>query len=49
MDKICCNFIVTFRDPSARPSLAYNVLDEEYHVNRASHMGAYRVKHGLPL
>lgn len=36
-------------DPSARPPLAYNVLDEEYHVNRASHMGAYRVKHGLPL
>ncbi|XP_074622988.1 transient receptor potential cation channel subfamily M member-like 2 isoform X1 [Acropora palmata] len=36
-------------DPLARPPLAYNVLDEEYHVNRASHMGAYRVKHGLPL
>lgn len=36
-------------EPSSRPPLAYNVLDEEYHVNRASYMGAYRVKHGLPL
>ncbi|RMX42269.1 hypothetical protein pdam_00009856 [Pocillopora damicornis] len=35
--------------PSARPALAYNRLDDEYKVNRASHMGPYRVKDGLPL
>lgn len=35
--------------PSARPPLAYNRLDDEYKVNRASHMGSYRVKDGLPL
>lgn len=35
--------------PSARPPLAYNRLDDEYKVNRASHMGPYRVKDGLPL
>lgn len=34
--------------PSMRPLLAYNKLDEEYHVNRASHMGPYRIKDGLP-
>ncbi|KAJ7389832.1 Transient receptor putative cation channel sub M member 2 [Desmophyllum pertusum] len=34
---------------SGRPPLAYNRLDDEYHVNRASHMGPYRVVNGLPL
>ncbi|KAL9974194.1 hypothetical protein ACROYT_G011206 [Oculina patagonica] len=32
-----------------RPPLAYNRLDDEYHVNRSSHMGSYRVVEGLPL
>lgn len=41
--------VVHFRHPSARPPLAYNRLDDEYKVNRASHMGPYRVKDGLPL
>lgn len=35
--------------PSVRPPLAYNRLDEEHRVNRASHMGPYRVIDGLPL
>jgi len=34
---------------SGRPPLAYNRLDHEYHVNRASHTGPYRVVDGLPL
>ena len=38
-----------FRIPSVRPPLAYNRLDEEHRVNRASHMGPYRVIDGLPL
>jgi len=40
---------VLFRHSSGRPPLAYNRLDDEYHVNRASHMGPYRVVDGLPL
>ena len=42
-------FVVHFREPRVRPPLAYNRLDEEYLVNRASHMGSYRVIDGLPL
>lgn len=38
-----------FRHSSGRPPLAYNRLDHEYHVNRASHTGPYRVVDGLPL
>lgn len=38
-----------FRHSSGRPPLAYNRLDGEYYVNRASHMGPYRVVDGLPL
>ena len=44
-----CLSVVCFRHPHARPLLSYNRLDEEYHVNRASHMGPYRVIHGLPM
>lgn len=36
-------------DAFSRPPLAFNKLDEEYHVNRESYMGPYRVIEGLPL
>ena len=47
--KILCWCFFFFRIPSVRPPLAYNRLDEEHRVNRASHMGPYRVIDGLPL